>query len=118
MVWVKSSLLTLFYYFSEDYKHTKRKGEENSSLNDNNFNSSVMLESNSSYYKSNNSAHHIHKRSTSYKRYVEVMIAADYHMQQYHGSNLQRYILTLMAIVSIVFYYLKKWNHPYKIVKK
>ncbi|CAC5409850.1 A disintegrin and metalloproteinase with thrombospondin motifs 4 [Mytilus coruscus] len=88
----------------EDYKHTKRKEEKNSSLNDNNFNSSVMLESNSSHYKSNNSAHHIHKRSTSYKRYVEVMIAADYHMQQYHGSNLQRYILTLMAIVSSIYH--------------
>ena len=65
----------------------------------------MTLESNSSYsnnsnYNNNNSAHHIHKRSTSYKRYVEVMVAADYHMQQYHGSELQRYILTLMAIVS------------------
>lgn len=62
----------------------------------------MTLESNSSLNNNNNnnSAHHIHKRSTSYKRYVEVMVASDYHMSQYHGSDLQRYILTLMAIVS------------------
>lgn len=92
----------LFILISEDYKHTKRKDGKDISLKDNILNSSVTLESNSSFINNNNnSAHHIHKRSTSYKRYVEVMVASDYHMSQYHGSDLQRYILTLMAIVSI-----------------
>lgn len=100
-------MLKMYYFLffiSEDYKHTKRKdGKDFSLFKDNIYNSSVTLESNSSYNRSSNSSvHSIHKRSTSYKRYVEVMVAADYHMQHYHGNDLHRYILTLMAIVSNV----------------
>lgn len=101
------SIAACYFSFSEDYKHTKRKEERDLSLiKDNILNSSVTLESNSSSNNNNSdkSAHRVHKRSTSYKRYVEVMVAADYHMQHYHGSGLHRYILTLMAIVSRMYF--------------
>lgn len=41
------------------------------------------------------------KRFLSYPRYVEVMVVADNRMVEYHGANLQHYVLTLMSIVSI-----------------
>lgn len=41
------------------------------------------------------------KRFLSYPRFVEVMVVADKKMVLYHGANLQHYVLTLMAIVSI-----------------
>lgn len=37
----------------------------------------------------------------SAKRYVEVMVVADYKMKEYYRDKLQEYVLTLMAIVSI-----------------
>ena len=43
---------------------------------------------------------HRSKRSISMERYVEVMVVADMKMAEYHGKDLQHYILTLMSIVS------------------
>lgn len=45
------------------------------------------------------------KRYISYPRNVEVMVAVDHEMKTAHNYNLQHYILTLMAIVSIVLVY-------------
>ena len=47
-----------------------------------------------------------HKRSLSFERYVEVMVVVDREMAKYHGSDLHRYVLTLMSIVSEpIFHY-------------
>ena len=43
-----------------------------------------------------------HKRSVSMERFVEVMVVVDKEMSKYHGDDLQRYVLTLMSIVSEV----------------
>lgn len=43
------------------------------------------------------------KRSYSAERHLEVMVAADHSMYEYHGENLHHYILTLMATVSRIF---------------
>lgn len=43
------------------------------------------------------------KRSHSVERHVEVLVAVDVEMRRYHGHNLEHYILTLMAIVTIAF---------------
>ena len=40
------------------------------------------------------------RRSTSHAHHLEVMVAADAKMAEYHGDQLQQYILTLMSIVS------------------
>ena len=50
----------------------------------------------------------------SNKNYVEVMVAADYEMSKYHGDNLQHYILTLMSIVSMLYYYIIVCSHHMK----
>lgn len=39
----------------------------------------------------------------NYPYTMEVLVAADRKMQEYHGSDLQAYILTLMSIVSNIF---------------
>lgn len=39
----------------------------------------------------------------NYPYTMEVLVAADRKMQEYHGSELQAYILTLMSIVSNIF---------------
>ncbi|XP_077132057.1 A disintegrin and metalloproteinase with thrombospondin motifs 9 isoform X1 [Ranitomeya variabilis] len=49
---------------------------------------------------------HTHKRTKrflSYPRYVEVMVVADNKMVEYHGANLQHYVLTLMSIVASIY---------------
>ncbi|XP_078339581.1 A disintegrin and metalloproteinase with thrombospondin motifs 9-like isoform X1 [Crassostrea virginica] len=63
------------------------------------------LSSSSSFQTSSKSSSHNHrqKRSTSYKRNVEVMVAADNKMLRYHGDDLERYILTLMSIVASIY---------------
>ncbi|XP_053576979.1 A disintegrin and metalloproteinase with thrombospondin motifs 9 [Bombina bombina] len=43
------------------------------------------------------------KRFLSYPRYVEVMVVADNRMLEYHGANLQHYVLTLMSIVASIY---------------
>ncbi|KAM4651989.1 A disintegrin and metalloproteinase with thrombospondin motifs 9 [Discoglossus pictus] len=43
------------------------------------------------------------KRFLSYPRYVEVMVVADSRMVEYHGANLQHYVLTLMSIVASIY---------------
>ncbi|XP_053325323.1 A disintegrin and metalloproteinase with thrombospondin motifs 9 [Spea bombifrons] len=48
-------------------------------------------------------AHRRTKRFLSYPRYVEVMVVADSRMVQYHGANLQHYVLTLMSIVASIY---------------
>lgn len=40
------------------------------------------------------------RRSISRDRYVEVLVVADKKMAEYHGNNLEHYLLTLMAVVS------------------
>lgn len=39
----------------------------------------------------------------NYPYTMEVLVAADRKMQEYHGADLQAYILTLMSIVSNIF---------------
>lgn len=46
-------------------------------------------------------AHKRSKRFLSFPRFVEVMLVADSKMVEHHGGNLQHYLLTLMAIVSL-----------------
>lgn len=42
--------------------------------------------------------------SGDYNEYtMEVMVAVDRKMQQYHGNNIQAYVLTLMSIVSNIY---------------
>ncbi|KAM4722780.1 A disintegrin and metalloproteinase with thrombospondin motifs 9 [Rhinophrynus dorsalis] len=43
------------------------------------------------------------KRFLSYPRYVEVMVVTDHKMVEYHGNNLQHYVLTLMSIVASIY---------------
>ena len=97
------------FLFSENYKHRRRKRSQLSALEDNieDINSDIINKLNiDTHSPSDNfiSSHHIHKRSVSMKNYVEVMVAADYEMSKYHGDNLQHYILTLMSIVSMLYY--------------
>ncbi|XP_055999244.1 A disintegrin and metalloproteinase with thrombospondin motifs 9-like [Ostrea edulis] len=105
----------------ENYKHTRRKDEvesrnknrvEKSSFNSQSAQTEVnsaSIHQTSKFSSSSQSSkslpyrHHRQKRSTSYKRNVEVMVAADNKMLQYHGNDLERYILTLMAIVSSIY---------------
>ena len=47
------------------------------------------------------------KRSHSRERHVEALVAVDVKMRRYHGHNLEHYILTLMAIVTMRFIYLR-----------
>lgn len=117
-------MIFFLFLFSENYKHTRRKDEFkirnnidiNSSLNSQSeqtvvnslpvnkpLKSSSFSSSSSPSFQSSKSSQHHHrqKRSTSYKRNVEVMVAADNKMLKYHGNDLERYILTLMSIVSM-----------------
>ncbi|XP_072277315.1 A disintegrin and metalloproteinase with thrombospondin motifs 9 [Pyxicephalus adspersus] len=48
-------------------------------------------------------SHRRTKRFLSYPRYVEVMVVADNRMVEYHGANLQHYVLTLMSIVASIY---------------
>ncbi|XP_074140277.1 A disintegrin and metalloproteinase with thrombospondin motifs 9 isoform X2 [Sminthopsis crassicaudata] len=48
-------------------------------------------------------SHRRTKRFLSYPRFVEVMVVADSRMVDYHGANLQHYILTLMSIVASIY---------------
>lgn len=117
-IFSKRKIKRLLFYFSENYKHTRRKDEvesrnknrvEKSSFNSQSAQTEVnsaSIHQTSKFSSSSQSSkslpyrHHRQKRSTSYKRNVEVMVAADNKMLQYHGNDLERYILTLMAIVS------------------
>lgn len=117
-------LILFLLFFPENYKHTRRKDgfnlrnniDINSSLNsqsaqtvvnslpvNKSLKSSSFSSSSSPSFQSPKSSQHHHrqKRSTSYKRNVEVMVAADNKMLKYHGNDLERYILTLMSIVSM-----------------
>ena len=61
------------------------------------------------YFNSKNmSSAHRSKRSMSWENNVEVMVVADKKMAAYHGKELQHYVLTLMAIVSIRLLFLCK----------
>ncbi|XP_078001337.1 A disintegrin and metalloproteinase with thrombospondin motifs 9-like [Glandiceps talaboti] len=46
---------------------------------------------------------HRSKRSTSHIRNVETMVVVDTKMYQYHGQNLEHYVLTLMALVNSIY---------------
>ncbi|XP_021356963.1 A disintegrin and metalloproteinase with thrombospondin motifs 9-like [Mizuhopecten yessoensis] len=83
----------------ENYKHTRRKDSVDSILKDNKVLNSPNLYSNNHPHP----YHHVHRRSASLKRHLEVMVAADYEMYRYHGRDLEKYILTLMAIVNSVY---------------
>ncbi|XP_015782648.1 A disintegrin and metalloproteinase with thrombospondin motifs 9 isoform X3 [Tetranychus urticae] len=63
----------------------------------------IFQSSSSSEYRYSNLKWGRSKRSYSHERYLEVMVAADHSMQEYHGENLHHYILTLMATVSKVY---------------
>lgn len=108
------NLIKLFYarmtqvlnhlsFFTVNYKHERWKeqpdpgsGKERESLsNKDNF---------ASEFISNISSKHRQKRSISYERYVEVMVVADKTMADYHGKNLNHYILALMSIVSTSYF--------------
>ncbi|XP_053508704.1 A disintegrin and metalloproteinase with thrombospondin motifs 9 [Ictalurus furcatus] len=52
---------------------------------------------------SDSGPHRRAKRFLSYPRFVEAMVVADYKMVEYHRSNLQHYVLTLMSIVSSIY---------------
>lgn len=42
-----------------------------------------------------------HQKSDETKEYtIEVLVAVDKKMQEYHGKNLKNYVLTLMSVVS------------------
>lgn len=43
----------------------------------------------------------LHQKSDEAKEYtIEVLVAVDKKMQEYHGENLNNYVLTLMSVVS------------------
>lgn len=89
-----SNCLGFFYCLSENYKHHRLKHNMNGSAkNATNFTDFVQ---NSNYH------HSRHKRSPGVSREhtVETLVVADSAMFQYHGSDLQQYVLTLMSIVS------------------
>lgn len=44
------------------------------------------------------------KRFLSYPRFVELMVTADAKMVRHHGGNLEHYILTIMSVVSKMFF--------------
>lgn len=44
------------------------------------------------------------KRFLSYPRFVELMVTADAKMVRHHGRNLEHYILTIMSVVSKMFF--------------
>ncbi|KAL7038269.1 hypothetical protein ACKWTF_009531 [Chironomus riparius] len=52
-----------------------------------------------------NSMHHVQqKNSDENKEYtIEVLVAVDKKMQEYHGKNLKNYVLTLMSVVSSIY---------------
>ena len=54
-----------------------------------------------------NSMHHVQqKNSDENKEYtIEVLVAVDKKMQEYHGKNLKNYVLTLMSVVCIHYSY-------------
>ena len=77
---------------SVDYKHGRRK-------EDNTVTSDDLSSNNAGVF--NETIHRgRHKRSVSLERFVEVMVVVDKEMSKYHGDDLQRYVLTLMSIVS------------------
>ena len=44
-----------------------------------------------------------HQKSDETKEYtIEVLVAVDKKMQEYHGKNLKNYVLTLMSVVSAI----------------
>ncbi|CAK9295520.1 unnamed protein product [Gordionus sp. m RMFG-2023] len=45
----------------------------------------------------------IKKRSVSREHFVEIMIVADYDVAKSHGPDLQRYILTIISIVEMIY---------------
>lgn len=44
------------------------------------------------------------KRFLSYPRFVELMVTVDAKMVRHHGRNLEHYILTIMSVVSKMFF--------------
>ncbi|XP_070557592.1 A disintegrin and metalloproteinase with thrombospondin motifs 9-like [Ptychodera flava] len=84
----------------------KKDYYESSSDADNNIseeNSQEKIGKDSLEEESTKKDFHRRKRSTSYERNVETMIVADYKMHEYHGNNLEHYILTLMSLVYRIY---------------
>lgn len=54
-------------------------------------------------YDSQNTLHSAqHQKSSETNEYtIEVLVAVDKKMQEYHGKNLKNYVLTLMSVVSV-----------------
>lgn len=51
------------------------------------------------------------KRFLSYPRFVELMVTADVKMVRHHGRNLEHYILTILSVVSEVFFMYYSLTH-------
>lgn len=66
------------------------------------FDDEGYVEDEAEYF--NETSHHIRrrrvKRSPSQEYFIEIMVVADSKMADYHGSELNAYVLTLMSIVS------------------
>lgn len=57
-----------------------------------------------------------HQKSDETKEYtIEVLVAVDKKMQEYHGENLKNYVLTLMSVVSVYVVYLE--NQEFSVIK-
>ncbi|KAM9454593.1 A disintegrin and metalloproteinase with thrombospondin motifs 1 [Clarias gariepinus] len=48
-------------------------------------------------------AHHRSRRFVSVPRYLEIMLVADVSMYEFHGNNVESYLLTLMAVASRIY---------------
>ncbi|XP_041349612.1 A disintegrin and metalloproteinase with thrombospondin motifs 9-like [Gigantopelta aegis] len=74
---------------TENYKHHRLKGETDQRHSSSDIKNSVF--------------HKRRKRSASHKRFVETLVVADSSMRDYHGSHLEHYVMTLMAMVTSIY---------------
>lgn len=97
---------------AENFKHHRLKpedpeGADNSSrtdfvVNDSSDSSSPSTRRADSSAKSGAKKRQKRSPGVSRKHRVETLVVADSYMFDYHGSDIQHYVLTLMSIVSIV----------------
>lgn len=88
-----SSFNGLFFLIAVDFKHGRRKENDTMTSED-------RSQPNSADVFNQTIRRGRHKRSVSLERYLEIMVVVDKEMSKYHGSDLHRYVLTLMSIVS------------------
>ena len=102
----------LSFSAAENFKHHRlkpedREGADNSSrtdfvVNDSSDSSSPSTRRADSSAKSGAKKRQKRSPGVSRKHRVETLVVADSYMFDYHGSDIQHYVLTLMSIVSIV----------------